>query len=313
MKKLLLLVAGTSLALGCGTTRPPNELVAARSAYQHASSSRGAPLASNEMLDARRSLDAAEHSFADDGDTVQTKSLAYVASRRAISAEAKGDALKAVEDKRTAEAEFQSWKDAQALATKGQLEQTKSALSNAQRETESERQARIAADQKANDALTQIAGIQARQTERGLVLTLSGSVLFASGKSTLLPSAKKSLGDVANALKQDKRSFNIVGHTDSSGADEMNQRLSEARANAVRTYLVSQGIDGQRVRSEGAGETQPIADNSTPEGRANNRRVEIVVEGPPQSNGSTGMQQPNPNGNMNNNVTPQTGKQPVNR
>lgn len=288
MKKTLLATALLgSFAFACGASRPPAELVDARAAYQRASTSPGGQMASGDVLDAKRSLEQAEKSFDEDGDSKHTKDLAYIAQRRSIAAEAKGDTLKSLSDKRQAQADFQKWKDDQALATKNQLDQTKTALSNAQRETEAERQARVAADQKAQDALSQIAGLKAEQSERGLKLTLSGSVLFASNKSELLPAAKKSLADVAKALKQDKRDFTIVGHTDSSGSDELNNRLSDARANSVRTYLVSQGIDGSRVRAEGAGETQPVADNSTPEGRANNRRVEIILEN--NSGGQNGM------------------------
>src|SRR6185369_14983622 len=111
-----------------------------------------------------------------------------------------------------------------------------------------------------------------------LVLTLSGSVLFASGKSVLLPMALTRLSEAAKALKEDGRSITIIGHTDSQGSDESNQKLSVARAEAVRKYFVTQGLPGDRVKAEGAGESQPIADNATPEGRANNRRVEIVLE-----------------------------------
>jgi outer membrane protein OmpA-like peptidoglycan-associated protein len=277
MKKLLLLLSG-AVVVGCGASRPPNELLDARVAYQHASTSPGAPFVSSDMVEAQRALDRAEHSFKDDGDSVHTKSLAYIASRRAIAAEAKGSTFKASEDKRTAMLEFQAWKDQQAAATRQQLEQTKTALSTATREVDSERQARVAADQKAMDALSQIAGVQTKQSERGLVLSLSGSVLFASGKSDLLPAAKKSLTDVAKALKTDSRNFTIVGHTDSTGTEEANMLLSKARANSVRGFLVSQGIDSGKIRSEGAGQSQPIADNTTPEGRANNRRVEIILE-----------------------------------
>jgi len=73
-----------------------------------------------------------------------------------------------------------------------------------------------------------------------------------------------------------------VGHTDSVGSDAYNQRLSLARAESVKAYLVSKGVDRQRIRTEGRGESQPVADNATAEGRAKNRRVDIeVVEARP--------------------------------
>ena len=116
-----------------------------------------------------------------------------------------------------------------------------------------------------------------------MVITLSGSVLFTSGKSDLLPAAQLKLNDVAKALtEQDPDSKMVVeGHTDSQGAAAFNQELSQERAQSVRDYLVSRGIAGDRITAEGFGPSRSIADNATPEGRANNRRVEIVVKPKP--------------------------------
>lgn len=113
-----------------------------------------------------------------------------------------------------------------------------------------------------------------------MVITLSGSVLFASAKSELLPAAQLKLNDVANALTREDPLSKIVieGHTDSQGQPGYNQELSQRRAEAVRTYLVSRGIAADRVTAQGFGPTRSIADNNSPEGRANNRRVEIVVQ-----------------------------------
>jgi outer membrane protein OmpA-like peptidoglycan-associated protein len=119
-----------------------------------------------------------------------------------------------------------------------------------------------------------------KQETRGMVITLSGSVLFTSGKSDLLPAAQLKLNEVAKALtEQDPESTMVVeGHTDSQGAAAFNQTLSQARAQSVRDYLVSRGIAGDRITAEGFGPTRTIGDNATAEGRANNRRVEIVVK-----------------------------------
>ena len=113
-----------------------------------------------------------------------------------------------------------------------------------------------------------------------MVITLSGSVLFQSAKSDLLPGAQVKLNDVAAALtKEDPDSKMIVeGHTDSQGAASFNQDLSQHRADSVRTYLISRGISSDRITAQGLGAGRPIADNASPEGRANNRRVEIVVQ-----------------------------------
>ena len=112
-----------------------------------------------------------------------------------------------------------------------------------------------------------------------MVITLSGSVLFASNKDTLLPAAKERLGQVADALKtQDDHKIVVEGHTDSQGSADLNQGLSDRRAQSVVTFLVSRGVPADKIRAEGLGPTRPVADNGTAEGRANNRRVEIIVK-----------------------------------
>jgi outer membrane protein OmpA-like peptidoglycan-associated protein len=278
--KLLCLTAAAALAgaVGCASTPPPRELQDARAAYQAAASSPGAVRAQADVVDAKKSLDMAEKAFADDPSGDATRDWSYIASRKANSARAKANALTVLEEKKVADAELTALKAQQAqmqVAQRGELESSRSQLS-------SERQARVAAEQKTQDALATIAGMKAVQTDRGLVLTLSGSVLFATGKSALLPASHARLDEAAKALKEDGRSITIVGHTDSAGTDEANQKLSVARAEAVRAYLVKQGMASEKVKAEGAGESQPIADNATPEGRANNRRVEIILETPKQ-------------------------------
>jgi outer membrane protein OmpA-like peptidoglycan-associated protein len=116
-------------------------------------------------------------------------------------------------------------------------------------------------------------------------LTLSGEVLFKTGVAELLPVAEDRLDGVAQALKQLDASQKVVieGHTDSRGSEESNERLSKERAEAVRDYLVKQGVSGAQLTAVGKGESEPIADNETAEGRANNRRVEIVIKKVPMS------------------------------
>ena len=275
----MILVAASAVLLGaCATATPPKELIDARAGYQRTSTGPASTVAVVDVHDAKVALKAAEQSFSEDGDSVKTRDLAYIADRRAIAAEARGDVLVTLAEKQRAEAELARFKDNEAALTKSKLQQTKSALTKAQQDTEREREARAAADAKARDALAAIAGLQSKQSDRGLVLTLSGSVLFATNKSELLPAAKTRLAEVAKALNEDKRAVTVLGHTDAQGSDELNTKLSQDRATSVRTYLVSQGIPAERVKAEGMGKTQPIADNASPEGRANNRRVEIVLE-----------------------------------
>jgi outer membrane protein OmpA-like peptidoglycan-associated protein len=113
-----------------------------------------------------------------------------------------------------------------------------------------------------------------------MVITLSGSVLFASNESTLLPAAMVKLNEVADALIKGNPDSNITveGHTDSQGQRQYNMDLGEKRAKAVRDQLVSRGVAADRIKAVGVGPDRPVADNKTAEGRANNRRVEIIVE-----------------------------------
>ena len=274
--KVMSFTAGVLLTLGCASTPPPRELRDARAAYALAASSPGAVRAQADVADAKRSLDKAETSFADSPSSKATVEWSYIALRKAESARAKTNALAALEDKALAAAEL---KNVRAQLAQAQQQELAAGLG----EVASERAARASAEQKTRDALATIEGMKATQTDRGLVLTLSGSVLFATGKSVLLPAAQTRLDDAAKALKEDGRSLVIIGHTDSIGADDMNQKLSLARADAVRSYLVKQGVASDRVKAEGAGESQPIADNATAEGRANNRRVEIVIQSSAQA------------------------------
>ncbi len=121
--------------------------------------------------------------------------------------------------------------------------------------------------------------LQTRATARGLIVNMSG-VLFQNGKATLLPAAREKLSKIAGILSTHKGlKIEADGFTDSNGSDELNQRLSEARAKNVQDYLVSQGVQGDSVTSKGFGKASPIASNDTNAGRQENRRVELVVSG----------------------------------
>jgi OOP family OmpA-OmpF porin len=111
-------------------------------------------------------------------------------------------------------------------------------------------------------------------------VTFAADAFFDFDKSTLKPEGKAKLDDLTSKLKGMNLEVIIaVGHTDSVGTDAYNQKLSIRRAEAVKAYLTSAGIDANRVYTEGKGEKQPVADNKTAEGRAKNRRVEIEVVG----------------------------------
>ena len=110
------------------------------------------------------------------------------------------------------------------------------------------------------------------------VITLNGNVLFAYNQSDLMPEARSELDSLMAKLQNaDVVSVKVIGHTDSQGSDAYNQKLSERRASSVAAYLLSQGVAPDKLTSEGRGESQPVADNDTEEGRAQNRRVELHI------------------------------------
>ena len=111
-------------------------------------------------------------------------------------------------------------------------------------------------------------------------VTYAADAFFDFDKSVIKPEGKAKLDDLVGKIKDINLEVIIaVGHTDSIGSDSYNQKLSVARSEAVKAYLVSKGIEKNRVYTEGKGEKQPVADNKTAEGRAKNRRVEIEVVG----------------------------------
>jgi outer membrane protein OmpA-like peptidoglycan-associated protein len=120
-----------------------------------------------------------------------------------------------------------------------------------------------------------------RETDRGIVAEIAG-VQFAVGKAALNESARVALARFAGIVGvYPSMRFRVEGHTDSTGSDETNRKLSQARATSVRDYLVGQGVESSNISEVGLGPDQPIADNGTSEGRARNRRVEIILTGDP--------------------------------
>jgi outer membrane protein OmpA-like peptidoglycan-associated protein len=296
---------------------PSEELLKAREASSNAERGPATQLDPADLHEARVALDVAEDASSKDPESFTARQRAYIALRRSELADAQGKTAAAAKSRDEYTMQEHQLKDAllartqgkvanlsaqnaavsgqlaatngqlaatngQLAATSGQLAATQGALAdaNAQQaqtaaQLQAEHDARIAAEAKAMDALAKLGAV--KNDERGLVLTLSGSVVFASNKSTLLPGAQKRLDDVASALRDSPRNIRIEGNTDSVGSDAKNQALSQARAESVMNYLVSQNIPQTRVTAVGLGSSRPVADNKTAEGRANNRRVEIIL------------------------------------
>ena len=134
-----------------------------------------------------------------------------------------------------------------------------------------------AAQERVRQLEAQLRDIEGKQTERGLLVTL-GDVLFAFNKAELTPQAGPRLDKLASFLKQfPQRKLLVEGYTDAVGTDTYNMELSERRAEAIREALVARGVDTTRVVTKGYGKAYPVADNASVDGRAVNRRVEVVI------------------------------------
>jgi outer membrane protein OmpA-like peptidoglycan-associated protein len=273
----LLVLLGT---VACGATQPPPELVDARKAYERASKSLAAQLAPAQLDTAKQALDKAEKSFEDEGVDPPTPDLSYVAQRKAEIAEAAAGRVAAERDAEGADKQFKEAQLEGLDKAKSDLSKERQNSEKTKAELDAEKKARAEAEKKAAAAMASLAEVaKVKEESRGIVITLSGSVLFATGKYDLLPIAKEKLDEVAKALSdQGFKSILVEGHTDSKGKASDNDTLSLKRAESVRSYLVSRGIPSDKIRAQGLGSSRSISDNSSPDGRANNRRVEIVVE-----------------------------------
>ncbi len=277
--------------IGCAPARPPQDLLTARAAYDHASKGQTAALDPADMHVAKEQLDLAEASFTKDGDTQDTRDQAYLAARKTEYAEVIARTMQSNRAKEGVVDAMHADEKKTVALTAAELGRTKTELASQGAELaaqgvalKDEKTRRQDAEKRATQAAADLAKFASvKQEARGMVITLSGSVLFASAKWDLLPSAQLKLNEVADALtKEDPLSKMVVeGHTDSQGAAAYNQTLSQHRAEAVRDYLVSRGIASDRISAQGFGPTRSVADNASAEGRANNRRVEIVVQAKP--------------------------------
>jgi outer membrane protein OmpA-like peptidoglycan-associated protein len=289
-----------ALSAGCATT-PPAELIQARTALNRASFGPAAQLAPADLRKAGVALDLAERAFADERNLPKTVDLAYIAERTAQIAEAHAEtALTATKMAKQAAGTLTKARAQLAEARRGEaqlaqqvgVERTareaaeQKADASEQKADASEQKAgasdekAAASDQRAQEANDALDRLSARADGRGMVITLSGSVLFRSSGAELLPAAMRRLDEVASVLVAQGQSVVVEGFTDSKGSPWSNVDLSRRRAEAVRTYLVSRGCPADRIVARGLGPDRPIADNASGAGRANNRRVEIVINRP---------------------------------
>lgn len=133
-------------------------------------------------------------------------------------------------------------------------------------------------DKQAEELRRDLEGADIERVGEGIKITFHEGIQFATNSSSLTASSKANIEDLSKVLKKyDDTNILIEGHTDSTGKREYNQSLSEDRASSVSNYLKSMGIPGSRISNVGYGPDQPVADNSTDAGRAQNRRVEVAI------------------------------------
>jgi len=274
-------------ALACASTAPSPELLDARRAYEAARAAPEARYAPARVLEAKQALDRAEYAHEKEPGSYEEKSLAYIAERRAELAIVYGQYDADRRARHTADAQYKAREDvlrreaeANAAETRRVLEGTRATLGTVQGNPADGQQARQQAESGTAAALASLNRVaRVEDDARGTVITLAGALLFAANRSELLPSARQTLDAVANALKDGAENLAVLGHADSRGSKEdANRRLSQERADAVRAYLVERGVAPDRIKAVGTGATESVSSKATPAGRADDGRVEIVVE-----------------------------------
>jgi len=282
MNRVILVGVAASLLAACASVPQRSEQVAqARAEIDTLSQEPLAQQAAGrDLAAARASLQQAEVAQQHNQPPAIVDHLAYLAMRHAQAGEARvseararqevargqEDRNKILLDSRTREAQ-----NAQSQAQSAQAQ-----AQNAQVQADLAKNAAQAAQAQLATAQQQLADLQAKKTDRGMVVTL-GDVLFDSAQATLKPGADLVIGRLAAFLTANPQTkIMIEGHTDSRGSDEYNEALSERRAQSVANALSVHGVSQDSFRTMGRGKAYPVASNDTPEGRQQNRRVEII-------------------------------------
>ncbi len=268
MKKLITVIGVAGVLSACASAPQRNDqLEQARAEVQTLSADPMAQQAAASDLDqARTSLNQADSAFQQKRPPEQVNQLAYLALRHAQAGEARISEARA----------RQQIAKAQEDRNRIQLQAREREAESAKAEAATARNTAAAAQSELANARQELNDLQAKKTDRGMVMTLS-DVLFDTGKSTLKPGATRDLDRLAQALKDNQNTrVKIEGYTDSVGSDSYNQELSQRRAQAVADALQSRGVPADRYEVEGLGKEYPVATNDTPAGRQQNRRVEIV-------------------------------------
>jgi outer membrane protein OmpA-like peptidoglycan-associated protein len=290
--------------------RSPLELYEALNAVQIADAAGAEKYATDTMTISRTALQNAQDTDTHQKDRKETITFAREAVQSAEDARIITiRKIKAEDEAATQQARVNAEQSAQ--QSQQVAEQEAAQRAQAEEAARKAREAQQQAEQSAQQASQQVEQARERlrqqlnqvlattETARGLIVNMS-DVLFDFNKYTLKPEAREKLAKVSGILlAYPNLKLQVEGYTDNIGSDEYNQKLSEERAGGVRDYLVSQSVADANVSAKGFGKGDPVADNSTDQGRAQNRRVELVVSGAAigieqSAPGAQGMSQPAP-------------------
>ncbi len=279
MKKLILVGAVASILGACASVPQRSEQL--EQARVEVNTLAQEPLAQQaagrDLASARESLQQAEVAQQQKQPPGVVDHLAYLALRHAQAGEAR------VSEARARQEVARAQEDRNRILLDSRTAEARNAQTqaqNAQAQAEMAKNQALAAQNQLAATQQQLADLQAKKTDRGMVVTL-GDVLFDTGQATLKPGADLVVGRLATFLNANPQTKILIeGHTDSRGTDEYNEALSERRAQAVATALSVRGVPSDSVRTMGRGKAYPVATNDTPEGRQQNRRVEIIFSDP---------------------------------
>lgn len=297
--RLALLPAAAVFLAACASVPGSNaKLDAAHAVYDQAAAdadaARNAPL---ELRSAQEALTRADTALKAGEDAATIEHYAYLARQRSATALQAGEISRAEQAvaasagqrerilmaSRTREADqarMQAEKD-RAESERARAQAQAASADAEQARTAAEAQLAAAQDARARSAKlqSQLAELEAKKTERGMVLTL-GDVLFDTGRAELKAGAFKTVDRLSTFMRDyPERTLAVEGYTDSVGSDAYNLTLSQRRADAVRAALLTRGVDGARISTSGLGKASPVASNDSAAGRQRNRRVEIVISG----------------------------------
>jgi OmpA-OmpF porin, OOP family len=271
-------LAAALLLAACATPLPPESLVKAEEAYGAASSdpevSKNAPV---YLYEAKKDLDRAQQVWNKDNDDPRVEHYAYVAQKRV-------EIARELATKRVADAEAAALtreRDQAVIEARSrQVDIARVEAEQAKKREEAAQALAASEAQRATDLQKQLEELQAKKTDRGMVITL-GDVLFDFNRAELHSGSQQNLYRLVTFLRENPdREVVIEGHTDSVGSESYNLDLSQRRAESVRAFLAQNGIDAARMASMGFGESRPVASNESNAGRQQNRRVEVVILDP---------------------------------